>query len=222
MVPVLGLVGGIGAGKTTVAAILQGQGALVLDADAIGHALLDQRPSREAVLERFGPGVLDPADPERVNRRALARIVFNDRESLRALEAILHPRIRVTVEKAIRRVQRRREAPLIVLDAALLHEAGWTDLCDFVAFVDAPAELRRERVTARGWSAFDLAARELVQWSPDRKRTLSTGVIRNGEDREELLADVQTLWNRLQTRPKSKPRFAPEASPDDPGPQAAP
>src|SRR5438105_238572 len=112
-IPVIGLVGGIGAGKSAVAAALAERGAFVLDADAVGHALLQQRPARDRVLARFGAGILDrsgPADaPAPINRRALGAIVFQHPTSLRDLEAILHPRMRQTFARAIARAVRKGE-----------------------------------------------------------------------------------------------------------------
>src|SRR5262249_14571831 len=89
--PVIGLTGTIGAGKSRVATELAGLGAFVLDADQVGHALLDQRPARAEVVARFGPSVLDSDQPDRVDRAALGRIVFADPQALRDLEAIVHP-----------------------------------------------------------------------------------------------------------------------------------
>ena len=223
--PVLGLVGGIGAGKSTTAAAFASQGALVLDADAIGHALLDQRPAREAVVDCFGPTILDPDQPERVDRKAFGRLVFGNLEALRSLEAILHPRIRVTVEKAIARAQRgRRTYPLIVLDAALLYEADWAELCDLVAFVEAAPEVCRDRMAARGWSPAEIEARTAAQWTPERKRELAQGVIRNGGDPEAFQADVTATWNRLRRRPspRTQARTRPESASTEPAAESDP
>src|SRR4051794_41535325 len=111
-IPVLGLIGGIGGGKSRVAAMLAEEGAFVIDADAVGHALLDQRPVRDLVVARFGPQILAPSaddgadalpSPPVIDRRTLGAIVFNQPAALRQLEAILHPRMRRTFERAIAR-----------------------------------------------------------------------------------------------------------------------
>ncbi|MEW4569943.1 dephospho-CoA kinase [Tautonia sp. JC769] len=204
--PVVGLVGGIGAGKSRVASELAARGAAVLDADAIGHALLDQRPSRNAVVARFGEDVLDAsageAEEPKIDRAALGGIVFAAPHALRALESILHPRMRSTFEKAIRRVGRRREAPMVVLDAAVLFEAGWDDLCDAIVFVDAPDRVRRARIAeSRGWTGEQLAAREASQWPLGRKREQSDHVLNNHGTPEELAARLDALWRVLTRRP---------------------
>jgi dephospho-CoA kinase len=206
--PVIGLVGGIGAGKSLVAAELAGRGAVVLDADTIGHALLDQTPAREQVVQRFGPEVLiqDESAPPRIDRRALGALVFGHPSELRDLERILHPRMRRTFEKAIARAARKGQAPAVVLDAAILFEAGWDDLCDRVVFVDAPAEQRLARLVAqRGWTAEQLAARERAQLPPDQKRGRADVVLVNDAGPESLRAAIDRAWPEL-LRPARNPR----------------
>jgi dephospho-CoA kinase len=223
LLPVLGLVGGIGAGKTAVAAAMAEQGARVLDADAIGHALLDQTPAREEVVARFGEGVLVEGDPARVDRKRLGEIVFADPRALRDLEAILHPRMRRTFEKAIARAARRRTHRLIVLDAAILFEAGWDDLCDRVAFVEAPREVRLARLAdARGWTAEQVEARERAQLSLEQKRARADFAIENSGDEGRLAADLAAAWGRLHVRPRSRPSLAPPGAEVPPAPESAP
>src|SRR5205823_3993938 len=112
-IPVLGLIGGIGAGKSFVAAELAARGAFVVDADQVGHALLQQSPARDLIYARFGDDVLDPAGL--IDRGALGTIVFEHPSARADLEAILHPRMRKTFERAIDRAMRRGEAPAVVL-----------------------------------------------------------------------------------------------------------
>jgi dephospho-CoA kinase len=207
---VIGLVGGIGAGKSAAASRLVGLGAWVIDADKVGHALLDQRPVRERVVERFGPGVLDATaaegDTPRINRKALGAIVFHDPAALRALEAILHPRMCRTFEKAIARAARKGEHRAVVLDAAILFEAGWDRLCDRVFFVDAPREARLARLAKeRGWDEATLSAREAVQWPLDRKRERADAVLPNEGLRDDLRAEVDRAWSRLRLPGLARP-----------------
>jgi dephospho-CoA kinase len=218
-IPVVGLVGGIGAGKSLAASAFVDRGAFLLDADAIGHVLLDQSPCRDRVLERFGEAILAPM-PEvegtrrPIDRRALGAIVFSRPEALRDLEFILHPAMRRTFEKAIARETRRTRYRAIVLDAAILYEAGWDTLCDSVVFVDALPETRLARLeSSRGWTAEVLAARERVQGPLEEKRRQSDHVLTNDGSPEEFRASIDALWPQLVAPPRRhhRPGPAPEA-----------
>jgi dephospho-CoA kinase len=215
-IPVVGLVGGIGAGKSLAAAALADLGLHRLDADAVGHALLTQRPSRDLVVERFGSGILlpvaegvDPADAE-IDRNALGRIVFTDPGARRELEAIVHPPMRKTFERAISRAAR-QGLPGVVLDAAILYEAGWNSLCDAVLFIDAPHDQRLARINAeRGWSAEDLDLREKAQAPLGGKRDRADQVIVNDGNPETFKAAVAAWWTAFvpppkPTRPQGRP-----------------
>ncbi|MHC5543905.1 dephospho-CoA kinase, partial [Singulisphaera rosea] len=133
-IPVIGVIGEIGAGKSAASASLAARGAFVIDADAVGHALINQRPVRDEVIARFGTGILSPetasGEPPEIDRRALGAIVFASPSALADLETIVHPKMRRTFERAIARTVRRGQALAIVLDAAILLEAGWENLCD--------------------------------------------------------------------------------------------
>lgn len=213
----IGLVGGIGAGKSLVADRFAALGALVLDADKVGHVLLERPPARDQVIARFGPAILgeapapaegSDADPDAlppIDRRALGAIVFRDASARRDLEAILHPAMRKTFERAIGRESRRARVPAVVLDAAILYEAGWESLCDTVVFVDAPRDVRLARVAAtRGWTEETLDAREQAQGPIDEKRRRAFHVLRNDGTPEQLQAEVDALWPRLVARPRRK------------------
>jgi len=157
-IPVIGLIGGVGSGKSAVAAILAARGGVVIDADRVGHELLTVPAVRDQIVARFGDKVLDRrvsavGSGSRIDRSALGEIVFADPERRRELEAIVHPRMRDRFRSEIERLTRLGDAGVIVLDAAILLEAGWDDLCDHVVFVDAPRSVRRRRVAEqRGWS----------------------------------------------------------------------
>jgi dephospho-CoA kinase len=223
-IPVIGLIGGIGAGKTRVSALLAEQGAFVIDADAVGHALLDQRPVRDQVVARFGKEILhrtpgdgpeDAAEGEAsptIDRLALGAIVFADPAALRQLEAILHPKMRRTFERAIARTVRRGRARAVVLDAAILLEAGWDSLCDRILFVDAPRDIRLARLSAtRGWSDETLARREAAQWPLDRKRDRADLIVLNNDDTraESLVEEIRRVVDPLFPRPAGATQSGP-------------
>jgi dephospho-CoA kinase len=212
-VPVLGLIGGIGAGKTSVARLLADRGAVVIDADAVGHALLEDPAIRDRIVKRFGTTVLEPGGAGEVaapsiSRQALGAIVFGDTAALRELEVILHPAMRDRFRRTIKRLVREGDRPCIVLDAAVLLEAGWDGLCDRIAFVDAPRAERLRRVReSRGWSEDALAARERSQWPAADKRRRADWIINNDGDPERLAHEVDRLLDRLSAG------VAPMASP---------
>lgn len=186
---VVGLLGGIGAGKSAVAAAFARRGALVLDADALGHEALRQPAVRDAVLARW-PQARGPEGE--VDRRALAGVVFASPDERRALEALTHPWIRRAAEARVAAARRER-APLVVLDAAVMLEAGWDDVCDKLVFIDAPREQRLARVAARGWAAADLDAREAAQLPLTEKRRRANHVIDNSSNLERLAGQVDDL-----------------------------
>jgi dephospho-CoA kinase len=187
---VVGLLGGIGSGKSAVAAELARQGAMVLDADVLGHEALRQPEVRDAALARW-PAARGPEGE--VDRRALAKLVFADPAERRALEGMTHPWIKRRVEEAIRGAT----APLVVLDAAVMLEAGWDGVCDRLVFVDAPREARLARVAARrGWSAEELEGREAAQLTLTEKRSRADHVIDNSSSLDRLGQQVEDLMHR--------------------------
>ncbi len=218
-VPVIGLIGGIGAGKSTVAAELARRGAHVVDADTVGHALLQQRPIREQVLHRFGPDVLDTCSPSPegfapIDRKALGALVFSSASARKDLERILHPAMRRTFVRAIERAQRRGDSNALVIDAAILLEAGWDDLCDRILFVDAPEPLRLERLAeSRGWNADQLNAREQAQWPLESKRQRADFVLSNDSTPEDLQSAIGLLWEKMVRRPPSRSRSITQQDP---------
>ena len=217
---VLGIVGGMGSGKSRVAQLLAKRGATVIDADSVGHALLDQGPVQETLVRKFGTDILGPdlGDGTRqIDRRALGAIVFANDDARKALEESLHPRMRTTFERVISRLSRqvspkpgalRLPPPIVVLDAAVLYEAGWNDLCDMVVFVDAPRKDRIKRVKLqRDWTPDEMDRREVAQWPLELKKNQSQIVIKNpdSEDDVALEKEVDRIWARLNPSTKAAP-----------------
>ena len=194
---VVGLLGGIGSGKSLVARMLQDLGCAVIDADALGHELLNRPAIVDALVERFGGGII--AADGAVIRSALAELAFADAESLSALNAIMHRPLREWIVERIEQVRRDRGGEgVIVLDAALLLETDWHKLCDTLVYVDCDQENRRRRVTAaRGWSAGELARREKLQKSLDKKRESSDHVIGNNSSVSHLRQQVRLFYLQL-------------------------
>jgi dephospho-CoA kinase len=196
--PVIGIVGGVGAGKTAAAAEFAALGCRVIDADAVGHRLLDRPAVRDALIRRWGEGIL--AADGAIDRAAVARIVFADAEELPALNALVHPLIRERLEAEVAAARTDAAAPAVVIDAAVLFEAGWDDLCTHTVFVEAPEAVRAERSRGRGWSAEDWSAREKSQIPLDTKAGMCDYTIDNSSSVSHLREQVRTLFHEV-TRP---------------------
>ena len=186
--PVIGLTGGIGAGKSAVARILADLGGVVSDSDRDTGEILRMPDVIETMRGWWGDGVVD--DEGMIDRREIARRVFNDASARRRLEELVHPLVHD------RRRARFSESPadtrMFVIDAPLLFEAGLDSECDTIWFVDAPLEVRRERVRVhRGWSEEELDRREASQWPIEKKRRRSDVVLDNGAALETLETQVR-------------------------------
>ena len=152
--PVIGIVGGIGAGKSTAAGQFAALGCRLVDADRIGHELLAEPDVQAEIRRRWGDAAFAPGG--QVSREALAELVFDSPAELDALNAILHPRIRRRMEQAIAEAQADASAAGVVLDAAVMFEAGWDDLCTHRVFVGAPLNPERSEET------FQICASSLI------------------------------------------------------------
>jgi len=194
--PVIGIVGGVGAGKSTVAAELAAIGCAVIDADAIGHELLRSGGVIRALRRHWGDRIF--AADGAVNRGALGDIVFADPAELDALNRILHPRIRRRIERRIAAARADRKVKAVVLDAAVLLEGGWDDLCTRLVFVDAPARERSRRAAAaRGWDRRTWRDREKSQISLDKKRRRCDHTIDNSSSASHLGERVRLMFQAI-------------------------
>lgn len=197
---VVGLTGGMGAGKSTVARMLADHGAHVIDADALAREVVEPgTPALAAIVDRFGEGVLDG---ERLDRAALASIVFAEDEALRDLEAITHPAIREGIERALAEHARAEQAEgaerVVVLDHPLLVETGLAAMLEQVVVVVADVDLRVERLAAgRGIDPADARARIARQSDDAARLAHATHVVDNSDDEQALAERVATLWAAL-------------------------
>ena len=193
---VVGIVGGIASGKSTVSAELQRLGAAKLDADVAGHEVLRMPHVRQAVREHFGEQVVG-VDGE-IDRRALAGIVFartaTGATELAHLESLTHPEIGRLLAERLTELRDSAAAAAVILDAPVLIKAGWDAFCDGIVYVDAPREIRLQRALTRGWTKEDFAAREAAQESLDTKRQLADWTIDNSGSLESTRAQVEQLW----------------------------
>ncbi|MGP1347782.1 MAG: dephospho-CoA kinase [Phycisphaerales bacterium] len=194
-IPIIGLAGAIGAGKSALARAFARLGCLVIDSDREAREALDRPEVRERLVEWWGGQILTPEG--RVDRRRIADRIFGDERERKRLEGLVHPLIRRTRDGA------RREAGAagkigVIYDAPLLFEAGIDAICDGVVFVDAPRAVRLQRVReTRGWDEAELDRREAMQWSPERKKAASGFIVRNDGPEEALDAHARDILRRL-------------------------
>ena len=187
--PIIGLVGGIGAGKSLAAKLFAERGAKVIDADALGHSALRQPEICGAVRSRWGLGVME--SDGQVSRRKLGSIVFADPEERTALQALVFPWIDRQIREEIIRADADPKVRLIVLDAAIMQETGWDKACSSVIYVDAPRDQRLVRlVENRGWNARELTSREQAQWCTDQKRASADHVLMNDGSPVDLACQI--------------------------------
>lgn len=198
----IGVVGGIASGKSTIAGRLAELcGAGRLDADAAARRALE-RPSNAQAIVRCFPSTAGASGG--VDRKMLAKIVFDDPEALARLEAILHPPIR----RSLRRELARATEDVVVLDAPVLLENGLAEWCDLVVYVECPARTRRARSrAARGWTEEEHRAREARQFSLRRKRAGADTIVRNGSSARETTRDLKRVARRIETIRRAKQRI---------------
>jgi dephospho-CoA kinase len=193
----IGLTGGVGVGKSTVAALLEKRGARIIDADQLAREVVQPGTGGlEAVVARFGGRVVSPDG--RLDRAALAEIVFADPAARADLNAIVHPLVRQRARKLM------ADAPpgtVVVYDVPLLVESKLADDFDAVVVVEAPHELRIARLIERGLSEAQARARMASQATDAQRRAIANHVLINDGSTEALAAKVDELWEKLGLGP---------------------
>ncbi len=193
--PVIGIVGGIGAGKSAAAKAFAELGALVVDADEIAHVVLDWPDVKERIEKTFGAGVLKDG---RVSRQALSKIVFADDALLRQLNAIVHPAVIGESRRIIDAAARDADCKAVILDAPLIFETGLQGLCDVIVFVDADENTRKRRLfEGRGWDEAELERRQKFQDSLIYKRQQADYTVDNNGSPEIAARQVASIWKRV-------------------------
>jgi len=194
--PVIGIIGGVASGKSTVAAEFAKLGCAVIDADKLAHEALDNVDVKAKIAATFGNDVLD--DTGRVHRKKLADIVFADREKLASLNEIVHPYVLARAEQLLEQYQRCRQVRAIVLDMPLLVEVGWDARCDRIVFVDCQESLRVARAKKIGiCDESQLKARENFQICLDNKVRLADNIINNNSGLSELSRQVAEIFSQI-------------------------
>jgi dephospho-CoA kinase len=187
----IGLTGGIGSGKSTVAGLLAARGAQVVDADRIAREVVEPgTPGLEAIVAAFGPGVLTPEGA--LDRPALAAVVFADPEARRRLDGIVHPLVRA---RATELVAAAPPDAVVVQDVPLLVETGQAGAYDLVLVVEADTDTRVRRLVGRGLSEDDARARISAQATDEQRRAVADVVLDNSGTVEALEAQVERFWS---------------------------
>ncbi len=190
----IGLTGGIGSGKSTVATMLAERGAVIIDADRISRELVE--PGGEALaalVTEFGPRILQ--ENGSLSRGELAALAFSEPQATARLNAIMHPLIR---EESARRLREAPQAPAVVYDMPLLVETGQQDLVDLVVVADVPEEVQLDRaVRLRGLDPVDVRRRMEVQASREVRLAAADVVIDNSGDLAQTQAQVSRLWGEI-------------------------
>ena len=194
--PIIGILGGIASGKSTVAAEFGRLGCAVISADVLAHDLLREEPVREQLLRRFGRQILQPTG--QIDRARLAELVFGDAEKLCALNKVIHPRVLQRTEELIEQYKQCEHAQAIVLDMPLLAEVGWANRCDKLIFVrcDGVQRFRRAKQAGR-MDEREIKIREKFQISVDKKASLADNTIDNNSDFSTLVRQIQAIFSEI-------------------------
>ena len=191
----IGLTGTFGSGKSSVLKLFRKEGAVTISADQIVHSLLRRKTVRGKVESIFGPAVLKAG---RVNRPALAKIVFADKKKRRKLEKLLHPMVKEKILDDARKSARRKEP--VVVEVPLLFESGFREPFDYIVCVSANPEIILVRMRKKGITAAEIEKRSSSQWPISEKKKQSDAVIENSESRKETGEQVKALMSRFKIR----------------------
>jgi dephospho-CoA kinase len=192
---IIGLTGGIGSGKSTVAGLLKELGATVIDADEAARAVVEPgQPALAEIQQEFGDEVIGPGG--RLDRRALAALVFDNEQRRLRLNAITHPRVRDWMAERVAEAAA-RGVELVFMDTPLLFESHLDAGMAETIVVWVPAEVQVARAVARGMDEGDVRARIRAQLPLDDKRAWATHVVDNTGDLAQTRAQVEALWHHL-------------------------
>lgn len=196
--PIIGLSGGIGSGKSTIARLFAEAGCLVLDADQQAREVYHDEQVKRTLREWWGGAVFDGSG--NVDRSAVARIVFSDPQQIRRLEQLIHPIVAARRQEAMEAAAGDAQVLAYVWDVPLLFEVGLERQCDWLVYVDAPQEVRLARVKERGWDQDELLKREKLQRPLDIKRAMSNDIVQNTADVGFARRQVREILSRVLAR----------------------
>jgi len=193
---VIGVTGGVGTGKSTVAKMFRELGAVVLDADAMAHQLMEpKRLCWRRVVDSFGEEILN--EDQSINRRRLAEIVFRDAQRRRELEAIIHPQVLREIKQRLHRLGRSRRVRAVVLDVPLLVEVDAQGMADALVVVTAPRDVQSQRLAHRYGDSEEANARIAAQMELSAKAALADVVVDNAGTLDATRTQVKRIWEQL-------------------------
>lgn len=194
--PVIGTLGGIGSGKSTVSRVFADLRCGIVDADAIGHALLLKENTVRKIVQKFGSSCLGINGE--IDRRKLAKVCFSHEDKLQVLNNLLHPEILRICQEQIARFHDLPDIGAIVLDMPLLVEIGWEKKCDALVFVECSQEIRASRFCQKGqFDKKEQKKREIFQISLDKKRQIADYIINNNSSVSELEKQVEKVFSAI-------------------------
>jgi dephospho-CoA kinase len=193
--PIIGIMGGIGSGKSTVAAEFAKLGCKIIDADKIAHDLLEEKEVREQVIALLGSGIQDSHG--KIDRVKAAEIVFRDSEKLSRLNCIIHPNVMKKTEELIEKYNNENDCKAIVLDMPLLVEVGWEKRCDKLIFVDCDEKTREKRLKNKNFKKNHIKNRENFQISLDKKKIIADNTINNNSDFSTLVRQIAEIFSNI-------------------------
>lgn len=197
--PIIGILGGVASGKSTVALEFKKHGCKVIDADKTAHELLLKPAVIKKLIALFGSEILNAQ--EQIDRSKLADIVFADAEKLSVLNKIIHPAVLERSVELIEKYKHQNKARAIVLDMPLLAEVGWDKKCDSIVFIECSEQLRAQRAKKKGiFSVRELKIRENFQISLDNKRKLADNIIDNNSGLSMVVDQVAGIFDSIIER----------------------
>ena len=206
--PIIGLAGGIGSGKSYVAKLfaedIDGRHCVVISSDELVNQAYRDGMVKQQLRKWWGTLVFSPNGE--IDRSAVARKIFDRADDRKRLEQFLHPIVNQQRERLMQQAGCNPQVAAFIWDTPLLFETGLNRLCDKVVFIDAPMEMRLERVgTSRGWDQIELSRRENSQMLLDNKREISDYVISNTAGAEVVREQVRNTLSRILADTLQKP-----------------
>jgi dephospho-CoA kinase len=193
---IIGIVGGIGSGKSTVAAILGEMGFAVIDADEIAHKITEKKIIKKELQKKFGVDIIDKKG--KIDRRKMAEVAFVSRKKAAQLNRIIHPPVLAKIEQLIKEYTRKPKVKAIVLDIPLLAEIGWINRCDKVIFVSCSRKSRLQRGKKKGiFNEKKIKNFEKFQFSIDRKRKIADNIIENNGNITNLRKQIARIFPKI-------------------------